>query len=147
MIREFRVSGNLDNAFDNMAAEAARRERDRPPLPQHHREQRRPYGGELAAQAGLTNGAITGVLDRLEKAGPPGAGRSRRPSAGEGEGDGCVLRSRGSHLGTDGRRLVIDTRECFTAEESTNRRLPPHNGGNWSPPSGPAQRDAVIVAR
>ena len=35
----------------------------------HDRDERPRYGGELAAATGLTTGAITGLIDRLEKAG------------------------------------------------------------------------------
>ena len=69
LIREFRVSGNQDSAFDNLAAER---------LGVNHTDLHclnliensgGLTAGELAARAGLTNGAITGVLDRLERAG------------------------------------------------------------------------------
>ncbi len=69
LIREFRVSGNQDNAFDSLAAER---------LGVNHTDLHclnviensgGLTAGELAARSGLTNGAITGVLDRLEKAG------------------------------------------------------------------------------
>src|SRR5947209_10812513 len=69
LIREFRLSGNQDSAFDNLAAARLRiNETDL-----HCLNIIENSGGvtasELAAQAGLTNGAITGVLDRLERAG------------------------------------------------------------------------------
>jgi DNA-binding MarR family transcriptional regulator len=69
LIREFRISGNQDNAFDNLAA--ARLGVNDTDL--HCLNIIENSGGltasELAAQSGLTNGAITGVLDRLERAG------------------------------------------------------------------------------
>jgi DNA-binding MarR family transcriptional regulator len=69
LIREYRASGNLDSAFDNVAAERLGvNETDLHCL--NIIESRGGLtAGELAAQAGLTNGAITGVLDRLEAAG------------------------------------------------------------------------------
>ena len=69
LIREFRVSGNQDNAFDALAAER---------LGINETDLRclniienigGLTAGELAVQSGLSNGAITGVLDRLERAG------------------------------------------------------------------------------
>ena len=63
------MSGNQDSAFDNLAAQ-------RPGVNDtdlHCLNIIENAGGlsasELAAQSGLTNGAITGVLDRLERAG------------------------------------------------------------------------------
>src|SRR5436309_8373376 len=68
LIREFRFSGNQDSAFDNLAA--ARLGVNETGL--HCLNIIENSGGltasELAAQSGLTNGAITGVLDRLERA-------------------------------------------------------------------------------
>ena len=69
VIREFRVSGNLDNAFDNMAAERLGVNETDLHCLNIIENSGGLTAGELAAQAGLTNGAITGVLDRLEKAG------------------------------------------------------------------------------
>jgi DNA-binding MarR family transcriptional regulator len=69
VIREFRVSGNLDNALDNLAAgRLGINESDLHCL-NIIENSGGLTAGALAAQAGLTNGAITGVLDRLEKAG------------------------------------------------------------------------------
>jgi DNA-binding MarR family transcriptional regulator len=69
VIREFRVSGNLDNAFDNLAAgRLGINESDLHCL-NIIENSRGLTAGALAAEAGLTNGAITGVLDRLEKSG------------------------------------------------------------------------------
>jgi DNA-binding MarR family transcriptional regulator len=69
LVDEFRVSGNLDRAFDNLAAQ-----RLGVNLTDLHclnvLERRGSItAGELAADAGLTTGAITGVIDRLERAG------------------------------------------------------------------------------
>ena len=69
LIREFRVSGNLDNAFDNVAAgRLGINESDLHCL-NIIENSGGLTAGALAGEAGLTNGAITGVLDRLEKAG------------------------------------------------------------------------------
>jgi DNA-binding MarR family transcriptional regulator len=69
LIREFRVSGNQDDAFDNLAA--ARLGVNETDL--HCLNLIENAGGltagELATESGLTTGAITGVIDRLEKAG------------------------------------------------------------------------------
>ena len=69
LISAFRTSGNLDRAFDNRAAEALGVN-----LTDLHAlniiENRGGVtAGALAAEAGLTTGAVTGVLDRLERAG------------------------------------------------------------------------------
>jgi DNA-binding MarR family transcriptional regulator len=69
VIREFRISGNLDNAFDNMAAERLGVNETDLYCLNIIENSGGLTAGELAAQAGLTNGAITGVLDRLERAG------------------------------------------------------------------------------
>lgn len=69
LIREFRVSGNHDKAFDSLAA--ARLGVNDTDL--HCLNIIENSGGlsagELAAQSGLTGGAVTGVLDRLQRAG------------------------------------------------------------------------------
>jgi DNA-binding MarR family transcriptional regulator len=69
LISAFRMSGNLDRAFDNRAAEALGIN-----LTDLHAlnivENRGGLtAGALAAEAGLTTGAVTGVVDRLERAG------------------------------------------------------------------------------
>jgi DNA-binding MarR family transcriptional regulator len=69
VIREFRVSGNLDNAFDNLAADRLGINESDLHCLNIIENSGGLTAGALAAQAGLTNGAITGVLDRLEKAG------------------------------------------------------------------------------
>ena len=68
LIREFRVSGNQDDAFDSLAAKRLGvTETDLRCL--NIIENRRGLSaGDLATQAGLTAGAVTGVIDRLEKA-------------------------------------------------------------------------------
>jgi DNA-binding MarR family transcriptional regulator len=69
LVSEFRVSGNQDSAFDNLAA--ARLGVNRTDL--HCLNIIENSGGltagELADEAGLTTGAVTGVIDRLERAG------------------------------------------------------------------------------
>src|SRR5437764_1001603 len=69
LIREFRLTGNQDNAFDKLAAERLGvNETDLHCL--NIIENSGGLGaGELAVQSGLTTGAVTGVIDRLEKAG------------------------------------------------------------------------------
>ena len=69
LISAFRTSGNLDRAFDNHAAEALGVN----PTDLHclniveNRDGM--TAGALAAEAGLTTGAVTGVIDLLERAG------------------------------------------------------------------------------
>jgi DNA-binding MarR family transcriptional regulator len=69
LVREFRISGNQDSAFDNMAA--ARLGVNRTDL--HCLNAIENSGGltagRLASEVGLTTGAVTGVIDRLERAG------------------------------------------------------------------------------
>jgi DNA-binding MarR family transcriptional regulator len=69
LVREFRESTNQDSAFDNLAAERlAVNDTDL-----HCLNTIENAGGltagELARQVGLTTGAVTGVIDRLERAG------------------------------------------------------------------------------
>ena len=69
LISAFRTSGNLDRAFDNRAAEALGVN-----LTDLHclnivENRAGVTAGALAAEAGLTTGAVTGVVDRLERAG------------------------------------------------------------------------------
>jgi DNA-binding MarR family transcriptional regulator len=77
LVAEFRVSGNQDSAFDHLAAQ-----RLGVNLTDLHclnivENAGGLSAGELAAQAGVTTGAITGVIDRLEHAGY--ARRARDP--------------------------------------------------------------------
>jgi DNA-binding MarR family transcriptional regulator len=69
VIREFRISGNQDNAFDNLAAERLGINETDLHCLNIIENGGGLTAGELADQSGLTNGAITGVLDRLERAG------------------------------------------------------------------------------
>jgi DNA-binding MarR family transcriptional regulator len=69
LIREFRVSGNQDNAFDTLAAQRLGINETDLHCLNIIENSGGLTAGELAVQSGLTNGAITGVLDRLERAG------------------------------------------------------------------------------
>lgn len=69
VIERFRAAGSQDNAFDVLAAE--RLGVSRTDLECLTIVERRGglSAGELAAESGLTTGAVTGVIDRLERAG------------------------------------------------------------------------------
>jgi DNA-binding MarR family transcriptional regulator len=69
LVAQFRASGHQDTAFDNLAAE--RLGVNLTDLNCLSIIERRGglTAGELAAEAGLSSGAITGVVDRLELAG------------------------------------------------------------------------------
>ena len=69
LIREFRVNGNLDNALDALAAERLGISETDLHCMNIIENSGGLTAGQLAGQSGLTNGAITGVLDRLERAG------------------------------------------------------------------------------
>jgi DNA-binding MarR family transcriptional regulator len=69
LIREFRVNGNQDNAFDALAAERLGINETDLHCLNIIENGGGLTAGELAVQSGLTNGAITGVLDRLERVG------------------------------------------------------------------------------
>jgi DNA-binding MarR family transcriptional regulator len=69
LVREFRVSGNQDSAFDNLAAERLGVNETDLHCLNIIENSGGLSAGELAAESGLTNGAVTGVLDRLERAG------------------------------------------------------------------------------
>src|SRR5438270_4613798 len=69
LIREFRVSGNQDNAFDTLAAERIGVNETDLRCLNIIENSGGLAAGELADQSGLTAGAVTGVLDRLERAG------------------------------------------------------------------------------
>ena len=69
LIREFRVSGNQDDAFDSLAAERLGVSETDLRCLNIIENSRGLSAGELAAQSGLTAGAVTGVIDRLQKAG------------------------------------------------------------------------------
>jgi DNA-binding MarR family transcriptional regulator len=69
LIREFRVSGNLDDAFDNLAAQRLGVNETDLHCLNIIDNAGGVTAGELAAESGLTTGAVTGVIDRLEKKG------------------------------------------------------------------------------
>jgi DNA-binding MarR family transcriptional regulator len=69
LVREFRVSGNQDSAFDAVAAELLGVSRTDLHCLNIIENSGGLTAGELAAEAGLTTGAVTGVIDRLERAG------------------------------------------------------------------------------
>jgi DNA-binding MarR family transcriptional regulator len=69
LIREFRISGNLDDAFDNLATQRLGVNETDLHCLNIIENAGGVTAGELAAQSGLTTGAVTGVIDRLEKKG------------------------------------------------------------------------------
>jgi DNA-binding MarR family transcriptional regulator len=69
LITEFRVSGNQDDAFDNLAADRLGVNETDLHCLNIIQNSGGVTAGELANEAGLTTGAVTGVIDRLEKVG------------------------------------------------------------------------------
>ena len=69
LIREFRVSGNQDDAFDNLAAQRLGVNETDLHCLNIIENAAGVTAGELAVESGLTTGAVTGVIDRLEKKG------------------------------------------------------------------------------
>jgi DNA-binding MarR family transcriptional regulator len=69
LITEFRSVGNQDSAFDNLAAEHLGLNRTDLHCMNIIENSGGLTAGELAREAGLTTGAVTGVVDRLERAG------------------------------------------------------------------------------
>src|SRR5829696_7759022 len=69
LIGEFRVAGNQDSAFDNLAAERLGLNRTDLHCINIIENSGGLTAGELAAESGLTTGAVTGVIDRLERVG------------------------------------------------------------------------------
>jgi DNA-binding MarR family transcriptional regulator len=69
LISELRVAGNQDSAFDNLAAERLGLNRTDLHCINIIENSGGLTAGQLAAEAGLTSGAVTGVIDRLERAG------------------------------------------------------------------------------
>jgi DNA-binding MarR family transcriptional regulator len=69
LIELFRASGNQDNAFDNLAAELLGINRTDLECLTIVERRGGVTAGELAEESGLTTGAVTGVIDRLERAG------------------------------------------------------------------------------
>jgi DNA-binding MarR family transcriptional regulator len=69
LVGEFRVSGNQDSAFDNLAARRLGVNENDLHCLNIIENSGGLTAGELAAEAGLTTGAVTGVIDRLERVG------------------------------------------------------------------------------
>lgn len=69
LVTEFRVSGNQDSAFDNLAAKRLGVNETDLHCLNIIENSGGLTAGELAREAGLTTGAVTGVVDRLERAG------------------------------------------------------------------------------
>jgi DNA-binding MarR family transcriptional regulator len=69
LISEFRMAGNQDSAFDNLAADVLGVNRTDLHCLNAIENAGGLTAGELAAETGLTTGAVTGVIDRLERAG------------------------------------------------------------------------------
>src|SRR5215218_4227416 len=69
LVSEFRISGNQDSAFDNLAAERLGLNRTDLHCINIIENSGGLTAGELAAESGLTTGAVTGVVDRLERVG------------------------------------------------------------------------------
>jgi DNA-binding MarR family transcriptional regulator len=69
LVREFRTSGNQDKAFDGLAAERIGINETDLHCLNIIENSNGLSAGELAAKSGLTPGAVTGVIDRLETAG------------------------------------------------------------------------------
>jgi DNA-binding MarR family transcriptional regulator len=69
LISEFRAAGNQDNAFDNLAAERLGLNQTDLHAINIIENSGGLTAGQLAMEAGLTTGAVTGVVDRLERAG------------------------------------------------------------------------------
>lgn len=69
LITAFRAGGNQDSAFENLAAERLGVNRTDLHCLNAIENAGGLTAGELAAEVGLTSGAVTGVVDRLERAG------------------------------------------------------------------------------
>src|SRR5580704_5335236 len=69
LIQEFRATGNQDDAFDAIAAERLGVSDTDLRCLNIIENARGITAGELASRAGLTPGAVTGVIDRLERHG------------------------------------------------------------------------------
>lgn len=69
LVREFRASGNQDRAFDSLAAERLGVNETDLHCLNIVENSGGLSAGELAVESGLTPGAVTGVVDRLERAG------------------------------------------------------------------------------
>jgi DNA-binding MarR family transcriptional regulator len=69
VVSEFRASGNQDDAFDNLAARRLGVNRTDLHCLNAIENSGGLTAGQLATAAGLTSGAVTGVIDRLEEVG------------------------------------------------------------------------------
>jgi DNA-binding MarR family transcriptional regulator len=69
LVTAFRVSGNQDSAIDNLAAAHLGVSRTDLHCLNAIQNSGGLTAGQLASAAGLTTGAVTGVIDRLERAG------------------------------------------------------------------------------
>jgi DNA-binding MarR family transcriptional regulator len=69
LVSEFRISGNQEDAFDNLAAERLGVNRTDLHCLNTIENRGGLTAGELAEEVGLTTGAVTGVVDRLERVG------------------------------------------------------------------------------
>jgi DNA-binding MarR family transcriptional regulator len=69
LISEFRIAGNQDSAFDNLAADVLGVNGTDLHCLNAIENAGGLTAGELAAETGLTSGAVTGVIDRLERVG------------------------------------------------------------------------------
>jgi DNA-binding MarR family transcriptional regulator len=69
LVAAFRASGNQDDAFDNLAAERLQVNRTDLHCLNAIENGGGLTAGQLASETGLTTGAVTGVIDRLERAG------------------------------------------------------------------------------
>jgi DNA-binding MarR family transcriptional regulator len=69
LIAAFRASGNQDSAFENLAADRLGVNRTDLHCLNAIENAAGLTAGELAAEVGLTSGAVTGVVDRLERSG------------------------------------------------------------------------------
>jgi len=69
LISEFRISGNQDGAIDNLAAEWLGVSRTDLHCLNAIENGGGLTAGQIATEAGLSTGAVTGVIDRLERAG------------------------------------------------------------------------------
>src|SRR5215475_12551849 len=69
LIAAFGASGNQDSAFENLAAERLGVNRTDLHCLNAIENAGGLTAGDLAKEAGLTSGAVTGVVDRLERAG------------------------------------------------------------------------------
>src|SRR4051812_50191395 len=92
LISEFRTSGNHDDAFDNLAAQRLGVNETDLHCLNIIQNSGGVTAGRLAREAGLTTGAVTGGIDRLQRGGvAPRGPRPGRPPGGEARGGPEVL--------------------------------------------------------